>query len=801
MLISKKWLSDYVKIELSPRNFSDRMASVGFEVDGYTSPGEGCEGVVIGRLVKIDRHPTIEKYFVCTLDVGDGRLLQQVTAAKNLVEGGLCPVVLPGGRLSGGPEIGDAEFDGVRSQGMMCSLPELGLSKADHPHAIEEGIFFLNEQETPCEVGQDALAVLGLDDLIYDFSITANRPDGHSVMGVAREVCAALDQPYRPHLPQVKGGGGRVEELLSVRVEAPELCPRYTARAVKNVKIGPSPKWLRDRVRAAGMRPINNLVDITNYVMMEYGQPMHAFDLRELADSGEHAQIVVRQAGEQDQTFVTLDRQERTLSPEMLMICNAREPVGLAGIMGGLQSGIREDTTTIVFESANFNGPALRRSGRKLGLRTDALARYEKGLDAQMTAEAVDRACELCELLGCAEVLDGRIDIDHTDYRVHSIQLDCDRINKICGTDIPRAQMVSYLERLQFCVEDDLVYCPSYRADMEGIADLAEEVVRLYGLDNVPSALHRGVTPQGRYSPEQRFERSLVQAMLGFGFFESVTYTFYSPRAFDQIRLPEDDLRRRAVVIRNPLGEDTSIMRTTPLPSMLQVLSANHNYRNEQARLFELAKIFLPADNEEDLPEERPQLTLGTYGAGDFYALKGVVEALCKALHLTPPTFHREAGQPTFHPGRCASIRMAGQEVGVIGEVHPAVLQNYGLDRPALLATLDIGKLFENRLPAPRYTPLPRYPATTRDLALVCDEDLPAAEAEAVLREVCGELLEQLELFDVYRGDSLPQGKKSLAYALTLRDRETTLNDARVSALIDEALALLQQRHGITLRS
>ena len=797
MLLSKKWLSEFVDVDVTPREFANTMAMTGFCVGGYEREGDAIDGVVVGKILKIERHPTISKYFVCQVDVGNGVVLQQVTAATNLVEGGYCPVCLPGGHVKGQPPIGDADFDGVKSSGMLCSLPELGLTENDFPYGIENGIFFIEE---PCEVGQDIRPVLGLDDTVFDMEITANRPDGHSVIGMAREVAAAFGKPYKGHEPVVKGGAGNIEEILKVRVDAPDLCPRYTARAVKNVKIGPSPKWLRERIRAGGMRPINNIVDITNYIMMEYGQPMHAFDIRELIGKGGGAEIVVRQAGE-DKTFVTLDHQERTLSPEILMICNAHEPVGLAGIMGGLQSGIKDDTTTVVFESANFYGPGLRRSGRKLGLRTDALAHYEKGIDAQMTLDAVNRCCELCELLGCAETLDGVIDIDNTGYTQRVIKLDADRINQLCGTEIPKEKMVEILKSLQFDVRGNDVYVPAFRADVEGIADLAEEVIRIYGLDKVPAQLHKGGTPQGKYSPKQKFERQLVSTLLGFGFFEAITYTFISPRWYDKIRLSETSPLRRSVVISNPLGEDTSIMRTTTLPSMLETLSKNYNFRNPSARIYELGKIFIPNDDVEVLPDERVILTLGTYQAGDFYALKGVVESLVQALNLAPAVFAACRDNPTFHPGRCASISIGGKEVGVIGEAHPTVAANYGINERVYLATLDVADLFAARLADPVYKPLPRFPALTRDVALVCDDELEVGGIEAIFREVFGELLESITLFDVYRGSNLETGKKSVAYALVLRDPNATLNDSRVADLMKTALDTLKEKLGCVLRS
>ncbi|HWP80368.1 MAG TPA: phenylalanine--tRNA ligase subunit beta [Candidatus Acidoferrum sp.] len=801
MKLSKKWLNEYVDLpgEVSLRQFADTMAMAGFCVGGVDEPGEGIEKVVVGKLLKIEGHPTKPKYYVCQVDVGD-RILQQVTAAPNLKEGALCPVCLPGGKVKGGHEggmvIGSAEFDGVKSEGMMCSLPELGLTVSDFPYGIENGIFFIEE---PCEVGQDIKGALGLDDMIYDMEITANRPDAQSVIGISREVAAAFDKPFRGHTPAVKAGAGQIEALVDVKVEAPVLCPRYTARAITNVKIGPSPKWLRERVKAGGMRPINNIVDITNYIMMEYGQPMHAFDIREIAPAGGRGHIVVRQAGE-GVNFTALDRQERAIPPETLMICNAHEPIGIAGIMGGLQSGIKPDTRTVVFESANFHYAGLRRSGRKLGLHTDALARYEKGISAQMTAEAVDRACELCELLGCADVLDGTIDVDSTGYTERVIKLEPEKINKLCGTDISREEMVKYLSRLGFSVEGDDVHVPAHRADCEGMADLSEEIVRLYGLNNVPSRLHEGAA-QGKYSQSQLFERAVMRTLAGFGFFEAVTYTFISPKYYDKIRRPENCPLRNSVVILNPLGEDTSILRTTTLPSMCEVLAKNYNNRNMKARLFEMGKVFLPNADSEKLPDERIVVTVGMYGECGFYDAKGAAESLCKALRVAAPTFEALRDDPSYHSGRCAKIYVGGKPAGIVGELHPAVLENYGIGEAACVVTLDLATLYENRLPDPLYTPLPKYPAVTRDIALVCDDALEVARIEEVLKEVCGGLLEQCKLFDVFRGGNLGKDKKSVAFSLVLRDRAATLTDETVGRLLGEALDILERKYGCTLRA
>ena len=798
MLLPNKWLSDYVHVDLDYHALSELMASVGFEIDEERDLSMGMHGIVMGRLLSIEQHPTVAKYFVCKVDVGGGRTVQTVSAATNLVENAMCPYALPGSRIASGMDVGEAELEGIASQGMMCSLSELGLSPADFPSADEDGIFFY---DAPCEIGQCALSLLGLEGGVYDISVTANRPDAHSIIGMAREMCAALEKPFVLSTPVVVGGGGSIHDLLTVQVDAPDICPRYTARAVKNVKIAPSPQWLRERLRACGLRPINNIVDITNYVMLEYGQPLHAFDVRELMGTEDgKAHITVRKAGE-DSAFVTLDGQERQLSPDVLMICNAQEPVGVAGIMGGLQSGIKNDTVTVVFESANFNGASIRRSGRALGLRTDAQARYEKCIDPQMTLEAVNRACELCELLGCADVLDGAIDVDHTGYKQRVIPHEHDKINALLDINLSAEEQAALLRRLHFVVEDGMVSVPAFRADVEGMADLAEEVVRLYGMDNVPSVSHRAATSQGRYSEEQQFERKLVGALIGMGFFEAMTTSFSSHKMLDMIRTPSDDMLRNAVVIRNPLGEDTSIMRTTTLPAMLTSLSNNYNARTPVVRLFELGKVYLPSVDQEDLPEEWVIVTLGSYGAGDFYSMKGVVEKVCAVLRVPEPEFSAETANPSYHAGRCANVAVGGVSVGTIGEVHPLALEAFGIEASVVAATIDLALLFAHRLPDPEYLPLPRFPATTRDLALVCDEDLSAASVATVIRETCGVLLEEVRLFDVYHGSGLPEGTKSLAYSLILRDKDSTLTEARVAEVISTTLTALKERLGVILRT
>ncbi len=800
MRLSKNWLSEFVDMEsgVTNRQFAEKMAMSGFCIGGVDTLSEGIENVVVGKVLETEPHPTNPKYTICKVDVGS-EVLTQVTAAPNVVAGAICPVCLPGGMVkgghSGGKRLEAAEVGGVMSSGMLCSLEELGLTVSDFPYGAEYGIFLMDEK---CEIGQDIKEVLNLNDLVYDVEVTANRPDAQSVIGISREVAAAFDKPFKSHTPTVKAGGGDMHELLDVEVINTDLCPRYTARIVKNVKIGPSPRWLRERVRAGGMRPINNIVDITNYILMEYGQPMHAFDIREIAPTGAKGKIIVRTAGD-DTKFTTLDKIERDIPSETLMICNDHEPIGIAGIMGGLESGIKEDTATIVFESANFHYAGLRRSGRKLGLHTDALAKYEKGIDPQMTLDAVNRACELCEMLECAEVMDGIIDIDNTGYKEHVITLEPDKINRLNGTDLSREQMVNYLTRLGFKVEGDNVHVPHHRADCTGMADLAEEVVRLYGLNNVPSVLHKGVA-EGMYSPRQAFENSIVKTLLGFGFYEAVTYSFMSPKQYDRIRLSENSPLRNSLVISNPLGEDTSIMRTTTIPSMCDVIKNNYNYRNLKAKMFELAKIFIPTEDPEALPIEKVTVTIGMYGECDFYDVKGVIESLFESLRIKKATFTADRENPTFHTGRSAKILIEGKEIGQMGELHPIVQENYGIGTPSYVAVLDIEGMFESVTADPLYQPLPKYPAITRDIALVCDEHLEVAGIESIITEICGELLESLTLFDVYRGEHMEEGKKSVAYSMVFRDKNATLKDENVTKLRDKVIEVLGTKYGIVLR-
>ena len=684
--------------------------------------------------------------------------------------------------------------------GTICTLADLRAEQAEFPHCIPDGIFILHEEGV--KPGDDIKPVINADDHVVEFEITPNRPDCLSVIGLAREVSATFDVPLTLHDPVVKGGAdGALCELLDVETPDPELCPRYTARMVRNVKIAPSPKWMRERLRSMGVRPINNIVDITNYVMLEYGQPMHAFDYRYV--KGGH--IIVRRA-EDGEELTTLDGNVRKLNSSMLVIADEHRAVGLAGIMGGLNSEIVADTTDVVFESANFDGTTIRRTALALGMRTEASAKYEKGLDPLNTLPAVNRACELVELLGAGEVLDGVIDILNYVPQPHTITMNPERVNALLGTDIPAVEQYKYLARVGICTENQDcpdgpagVVIPSWRADVEGIADLAEEVARFYGYNNIPVTLMRGETTQGGYSPEQEVERTLGQTCRSLGYDEIITYSFISPTYYDKIRWAKDDPRRKSLKIMNPLGEDTSIMRTTVLPSMLEILSRNYNYRNQAVRLYELGRVYF--EREDGMADEPKVLSLGAYGDGmDFFTLKGAVEGLLSSIRAENVTSEAVKDNPSYHPGRCARVLVNGQEVGVFGQIHPLVAQNYDVDAELYCAELSFPALYANKGADPQYVPLPKFPAVTRDIAVVCDEAVTVGALEACIRKGARGLLKEVELFDIYRGANIPEGKKSVAFSLTLRADDRSLTAEEADADVKAILETLEQDCGAVLR-
>ena len=713
MNISRNWLKEFVDIEATDREYDEIMTIAGQKVETTTRMDAEIKNVVVGKVLSMARHENSDHMWVCMVDVGAEQPVQIVTGAQNVHEGDLVPVAQHNSWLPGGVHITKGKLRGVESCGMLCSFKELGLTQNDVPDAYEDGIWILNNED--CTVGEDINHVMGTDDSIVEFEITNNRPDCYSLLGLARETAAAFNVPMRHHEPVVKGGAeGVLPELLDVEVPAEDLCLRYTARMVRNVKIAPSPKWMRQRLRSAGIRPINNIVDITNYVMVEYGQPMHAFDYRYVKGG----KIIVRRAGE-DKTLTTLDGSVRQLQPDMLVIADETKPVGLAGIMGGENSEIVDDTADVVFESANFLGASIRKTALALGMRTDASAKFEKDIDPMLTVPAVNRACELVELLGAGEVVDGMIDILNYIPEPVTLPLEPAKINALLGTDIPEADMVDYLRREEVPVVDGMVQVPSWRPDLRCMADLAEEVARYYGYNRIETTLMRGATTMGGYSETQKLENAAGAAARAMGYSEIITYSFVSPTVFDQIRLPADSPLRNALRIQNPLGEDTSIMRTIALPSMLEILSRNNAYHNKAVKLYELAKIYLPVAGQ-PLPEEPKMLVLGTYGAGEtFFTLKGELEAIFTGLRLKKAEYTAVKDNPSYHPGRCAKVSIDGVDVGVMGQVHPLAAANYGIDTDVYCAEIDFTKLFEMQLPDATYTPLPKYPTVSRDLSLV----------------------------------------------------------------------------------
>ena len=794
MNISRKWLNDYVSIDVSDQEFDAAMTMSGTKVETTEVLSAQIKNVVVGKVLEIVRHGNSDHMWVCQVDVGEEAPVQIVTGAQNVKQGDLVPVAKHNSYLPGGVHITKGKLRGEMSWGMLCSLKELGLTKNDFPYAIEDGIFIIEEPDV--QVGQDINQVIGTDDSVVEFEITNNRTDCYSIIGIAREAAATFDKPFTLHEPVVKGSqAGSIFDRLDVEVEAPELCPRYTSRMITNVKIAPSPRWLRQRLHALGVRPINNIVDITNYVMLEYGQPMHAFDYRYVSSG----KIVVRQARD-GEVLTTLDGNEHTLTGKMLVIAVSDRAIGLAGIMGGLNSEILEDTTTVVFECANFDGTCIRQTANALGMRTDASSKYEKGLNPLTTYPALQRACELVEQLGAGEVMDGVIDVLSYVPQPVDVAFAPEKINGLLGTDLSREEMICLLSRLSFQVEGDVLHVPQWRTDIHHMADVAEEVARIYGYDKIPVTMFKGATAQGGYTDAQKKRNLTGSICRGMGYSEILTYSFGSPSMFDLIRLPEDSPLRNVIRIINPLGEDTSIMRTTTLPCMMDTLSRNNAYRNKAAKLYELAKVYLPQEGQ-PLPREDVILTLGTYGANEtFFTLKGEVEAILRALNAQPRGYAAITDNPSYHPGRCARLTVGGVEVGVLGQVHPLVAANYGIDSEVYCAELNFTTLLTLLAPEGVYHPLPRFPSVERDIAVVCDEALTVAEVEACIQSAGGKLLRRVKLFDVYRGKGIPERKKSLAFSLELRADDRTLTDSDSEAVMGAILEKLESALGAVLR-
>ncbi len=794
MKLNRKWINEeFVDLShISDKEFVDTLTVFGQKVETYERLDSQIKNVVVGRVLSIVRHENSDHMWVCQVDVGAEEPVQIVTGAQNVKQGDLVPAALHNSYLPGGIHITKGKLRGEVSCGMLCSLKELDLTLGDFPYAIEDGIWIIEED---CKPGDNINAVIGNDDTVVDFEITNNRPDCYSIIGLARESAAAFGQPMRHHVPVVNGSdAGSMYEKLDIEVPAEELCNRYTARMVTNVKIGPSPKWMRQRLRANGVRPINNIVDITNYVMLEYGQPMHAFDYRYVGSG----KIVVREA-EEGESLTTLDGNVRTLTPGMLVIADGEKPIGLAGIMGGENSEIVSDTVTVVFESANFDGTSIRKTALALGMRTDASAKFEKNIDPMMTVPAVERACELVELLGCGDVMDGMVDIINYVPAPHTVPLEPAKINALLGTDISKEQMISYLSLLEIPVEGDEILVPSWRPDLNLMADIAEEVGRSYGYNEIPTTTLK-IAAKGGYSPKMLFESACGKACRALGYNEIITYSFVSPEIFDRIRLPKDSTLRNPMRIQNPLGEDTSVMRTTALPSMLDILSRNMAYRNKAVKLYELAKIYLPKEGQLQ-PEEPKILVLGSYGENvDFFSVKGELEAIFSSLRIKKASYLADRNNPSYHPGRCAAVSVDGVQVGYIGQLHPLVAENYDMDTPVYCAEINMEVLMGQQLPEPTYKPLPKFPTVSRDLAIVCNENVTVAEAEAVIRKSAGKLLRDVALFDIYRGANIGEGKKSLAFSLSLRSDDRTLTDADSEQVVSGILTALAKELDATLR-
>ncbi|MBR4627157.1 MAG: phenylalanine--tRNA ligase subunit beta [Ruminococcus sp.] len=809
MNLSMKWLGDYVKADMPIKDFCHALTMSGSKVECYEVEGSNVSNVVVGKILSKGPHENADALFVCQVDVGADAPIQIVTNARNVKEGDLVPVALDGAVLPEG-KIKKCKMRGVESFGMFCGIDTLGLTAHDFPYADPEGVFVIQED---CKPGDDIHKAIGLDDTSVEFEITSNRPDCLSVIGLARETAATYGTELKVKAPEFRGVDGDVNSYLKVDIHNAEKCPRYCAGIVKNVKIGPSPRWMRERLRASGVRPINNFVDITNYVMLEYGQPMHAFDLRYV----EGAHINVRNAVDGEK-IMTLDGVERELTSDMLVIADEKKPVAVAGVMGGEYSGIMDDTTTVVFESAYFEPSQVRRTSKKLGLKSDASARYEKGVDPTISMTCLKRAFELVELLGAGEVVNTVIDCNKSDFKPSEVVFDPEWINNFLGTSISEADMKEYLSRLEFTFADGKVIAPAFRIDIGCKADIAEEVARIYGYNNIPSTDFRGVA-RAEFTEEQKFVRILRNAAVSLGGYEIATYSFVSPKYFDRIRLPEDSALRKVVRIVNPLGEDTSVMRTSTIPSMLDVLAFNYNNRNEKACLFEIAKEYLPAKEEKpfingdtlansgnkkhryeySLPDEPQRLTFGIYGGdADFYTVKGIAEQLLAKLKIDGVEYVRAADSDAFdekcalHPGRSAVILREGTPLGILGEVHPEVQETYGIGVKTYVLKLNIPELMAAYTGTITYQPLPKFPASTRDISLVCDEDTPAAELEKAIRGAVGKILEKVTLFDIYRSDDMKKnGKKSVAYSISMRSHEGTLTDEQADGAMKRVVKAL----------
>lgn len=799
------WIKAYVpELECTNQEYTDAMTLSGTKVETYEALDKNLDKIYVGQILSIEKHPDADKLIVCQVDLGD-KQLQIVTGAPNVKVGDKVPVVVDGGKVAGGHDgsplpkegivIKNGKLRGVESFGMMCSIEELGSTREFYPEAPENGIYIFPEDVL---VGSDAIEVLGLRDTVFEYEVTSNRVDCYSVLGIAREAAATFRKPFVAPVVEVKENEERVEDYISVEVEDQDLCSRYCARVCTNIKIGPSPQWMQRRLAASGIRPINNLVDITNYVMEEYGQPMHAFDLATIQGK----KIVVKRAKDGEE-FQTLDGQVRKLDSEMLMICDAEKEIGIAGIMGGENSKITDQVKTVVFESATFNGANIRKSAKRLGLRTDASGKFEKGLDPRNAKVAIDRACQLIQELGCGEVVAGTVEVCAPLKELNRIKFDPKRINDLLGTDISEETMLEIFERLEleYHKETGDLIIPSFRQDLEGIADIAEEVARFYGYDKIPMTLPSGEATTGKLPFKLRLEEKARDIAEACGFSQGMCYSFESPKVFEKLMLSADDVLRQAVTIANPLGEDFSIMRTIPLNGILTSLATNYNRRNKDVRLYELGNVYLPkALPLTELPDERMQFTLGFYGDGDFFTMKGVIEQYFDVLGMNKKvTYDPNAGKTFLHPGRQASIIYDGVVLGYLGEVHPEVLDNYDIGTKAYIAVLDMPNVEPFATFNRKFEGIAKYPAVSRDISMVVPKEILVGQIETIIEQRGGKILESYRLFDVYEGSQIKEGFKSVAYSITFRAKDRTLEEADISSAMKKILNGLESM-GIELR-
>ncbi len=806
MNTSLSWIKAYVpELDCTDQEYRDAMTLSGTKVEGFSRLDNNLEKIVVGRIDRIERHPDADKLIICQVNIG-AETIQIVTGAPNVKEGDLVPVVLDGGKVAGGHDGGPLPEDGIKikagklrgieSCGMMCAIEELGTSRDLYPEAPEDGVYVFRKQVTP---GADAVEALGLHDTVVEYEITSNRVDCYSVLGIAREAAATFKKPFHAPAVNVQGNNEDVNQYISVEVKDTDLCTRYCARVCKNIKLAPSPEWMQRRLASCGIRPINNLVDITNYVMMEYGQPMHAYDLSTIAGN----KIIVRRAKDGD-TFQTLDGQMRKLDSEILMICDAEKEIGLAGIMGGENSKITDTVDTVLFEAATFNGANIRKSAKRVGLRTDASGIFEKGLDPRNAEAAINRACQLIEELGCGEVVGGIVDVKEPFAELRQIAFEPERINKFLGTEISREEMLEIFERLELAydAQTNLITVPSFRQDIECFADIAEEAARFYGYDKIPTTLPMGESTTGKLSFKLRIEQKARDVAEYCGFSQGMCYSFESPKVFDKLLLPADSPLRGAITIANPLGEDFSIMRTISLNGILTSLAANYNRRNKNVRLYELGNIYIPQSLPvEDYPDERMQFTLGMYGDGDFFAMKGVVEEFLAGIGMKArPKYDPNAGKPFLHPGRQALIRYKDAVIGYLGEVHPEVTDNYDIDTRVYVAVLDMPELLPYASFERKYEGIAKYPAVSRDISMVVPKGVLVGDIEQVIEQRGGKIMEEYELFDIYEGAQIKAGFKSVAYSITFRAEDRTLEESDVASAMKKILNGLEGL-GIELRA